>query len=177
MLLLGSGEELRDSPRATVFLVLVFFQLTSPAVKPQVKYLRGWKRTGRNGDWRGPAPFSSFFLCSFRGFEAARRATVGLQGKPHWGFLFVLEVLKSIARSAIVLDKAASLLRGGGWCYSLKLALLGSVERSCETERCSVEFMFFFSIVFFCWGFDFCCNKGPSCKESEVERLERCLLA
>ena len=55
-----------------------------------------------------------FFLCSFSGFEVARRATTGLKGKLRWGFLFDLEVLRLIARSAIVLDKAARLLRGGG---------------------------------------------------------------
>ena len=51
LLLLGLREELRDSSREFVFLVLVFFfRLTSPAVKLQAKYLRGWKRIGRSGN-------------------------------------------------------------------------------------------------------------------------------
>ena len=67
---------------------LVFFLFDLSTVKLRAKYLRGWTRIGN--EWELARSVSVLlFLCSFNGFEAARRSTARRQGKL-LGFVFVV---------------------------------------------------------------------------------------
>ena len=137
-----------------------------------------FRRAAKQEDLKGEPTASSCGVCCVQvlvGFlKSYSRSTVPLRA--------VIEASEASgsSREAASSSESISLSKVRSWSVGVRrlvfLYCSWVRKRSCETERCSVEFMFFFSIVLLCRGFDFYCNKGPSCKESEVERFGALLI-